>query len=128
PGIPRVFEPDKKTQLKRHVKARQLIVRAEFGPRNVMDTELGFLDKAQDFGGTGFSGIVHFQGAAGHETAILNGKDESPKQGQVLLIKRAIDKNASRETPGEAPGALLCHRSPSARPCLFLLHLPDRFS
>lgn len=58
-----------------------------------MDTQPGFTNKAANLGDTLLSGSSIFDCEPGHESTIVNGKQQSVQQRQVVVIERTIDED-----------------------------------
>jgi hypothetical protein len=67
--------------------------------RGIVYAVAALFDDPLDLRETNFAGIVIFQGAAGHEAEVIDGKDNSTEDRLVAGVKRTVDENVCALDP-----------------------------
>ena len=88
------LRPEEHTQLQRHVEPRQLCLRIQLRPRDIVDADLALGDNSKDFCNSYLTGIGQLQSASSDVATIVNRENDRVKKPSIGTIERAVDENA----------------------------------
>jgi len=121
------FAAEEKAKLQWHIEARQPSDSIQRNRGEIVYAVAALFDDPLDFRETNFAGIVIFQGAAGHEAEVIDGKDNSTEDRLVAGVKRTVDENVCALDPSahwEESDCTRCSATfPTARPIRFAARL-----
>ena len=71
-----------------------------------MDAVLAFANDAGDFVEAGVAGVVYFEGAAGAEAELANGKNDGVEDGLIGRVEGAVDEDVFTSDVGLRRGSV----------------------